>query len=199
VDELIDAFRDYSADVYEDGQWRRVTGSQASDYRRVDFEFGFGRLKCVPMSFDEMRPLPEMISGLRSTGFYIAGWNAISDYVISPLIMLVLKLKPGADPKRLGKLLCWSTRVFGSPPYGTVLQLDAEGTQDGSPASLRLAMRHEHEYELTAIPLVAMIEQLLDGTARRPGLHRMGQLIEPNRALTDIEAMGVELTEDSGA
>jgi hypothetical protein len=36
-----------------------------------------------------------------------------------------------------------------------------------------------------------MIEQLLDGTARRPGLHRMAHLIDVERALADIEAMGV--------
>ena len=51
----------------------------------------------------------------------------------------------------------------------------------------------EKAYDLTAIAGESMAEQLLDGSARRPGLHRMGLIVDPDRLLADMEAMGVRV------
>ena len=193
IGELIELFVDYRAHLYRDGAWQEVTGSGEGDCRTVEFDFGFGPLRCWPMDFDEMRALPEMIPGLACTGFHIAGFNAVADFVVAPLIMVILKVIPRASPRALGRLLCWSTRAFGRPPYGTALQIDVEGTRDDQGVAMRLSLFHDDEYELTAIPVVAMIEQLLDGAVRRPGLHRMGHLLDPERAMAAMETMGVQV------
>ena len=52
-------------------------------------------------------------------------------------------------------------------------------------------------YKLTAIPVVAYLKQYLDGTARQPGLHLMGQLAEPQRLFDDMQKMGVKIIEDA--
>lgn len=111
--------------------------------------------------------------------------------------LIVPALAPtGARPRALrayGRLLVWTNRSFGRPPYGCVLQLNATGVRAGAQVEVALALFHRDGYALTAIGGEAMIEQLLDGSARQPGLHRMGLLVEPGRLLTDTRAMGVEV------
>jgi hypothetical protein len=46
---------------------------------------------------------------------------------------------------------------------------------------------------LTAIPVVAFVEQYLDGSARKPGLWMMGHIVEPVRLMKDMEAMGANI------
>jgi hypothetical protein len=38
-----------------------------------------------------------------------------------------------------------------------------------------------------------MVEQVLDGSARRPGVHLMGLLVDPDRLLGDVGSMGVRV------
>ena len=73
------------------------------------------------------------------------------------------------------------------------VQCDAVGVRAGEPVALRVALGHQDAYDLTAIPVVCMIEQLLDGSARAPGLHLMGQLVDPDRLLAECGAMGVNV------
>jgi saccharopine dehydrogenase (NAD+, L-lysine-forming) len=48
---------------------------------------------------------------------------------------------------------------------------------------------HEDGYELTAIPVVAMFMQYEH--IRQPGLHMMGQLVQPDQFFKDMQQMGV--------
>jgi saccharopine dehydrogenase-like NADP-dependent oxidoreductase len=193
VVELVEMFRDYHAHLFRDGRWQRISGWKLSDYPAVDFGPGFGRHRTFPMDLDEMKPLPERIPTLRRTGFLIAGSDPVTNWIVSPLMMAGLGLLPRVRLETWGRLYCWSIRTFARPPYGTLVQLDAEGREDGRRVRLRLALHHEDGYELTAIPVVAMVRQLLDGSARQPGLHLMGLLVEPERLLQDCEAMGVRV------
>jgi saccharopine dehydrogenase (NAD+, L-lysine-forming) len=47
--------------------------------------------------------------------------------------------------------------------------------------------------------MVACLLQVLDGSARKPGLHFQALLAEPVRLLKDLERMGVEVREEVGA
>ena len=73
------------------------------------------------------------------------------------------------------------------------VQCDAVGVRAGESVALRVALGHPDAYELTAIPVVCMIEQVLDGSARTPGLHLMGPLVDPVRLLAECSAMGVRV------
>jgi saccharopine dehydrogenase (NAD+, L-lysine-forming) len=191
VDELIESFRDYRPEVLREGTWQ--TPGFWTSYRPVAFEGGFGTRSCVPVPLEEMRALPQIVPALREAGFYIAGFNWLADWVVTPASMLALRLFRRAAVKPMGRLLCWSTRVFSRPPYGVALQLDAHGTVGQAAARLRLFLSHEDAYVFTAVPVVACLLQILDGSTRKPGLHFMGHLVDPARLLRDMQRVGIRL------
>ncbi len=189
ADELLDLFKNYRPRIWKNGAWKTLKWYDSSGYIKVDFEHGFGRRTCYPMNLDEMECLPEMIPSLQTTGFWIAGYNTLVDIFTSIIMMLGMKFYP----QKWFKIYLWSTTAFSRPPYGILLQLDAEGRRKGESAKLRLTLFKKEEYELTAIPMVAAVEQMFDGTSHHPGVHFMAHLVEPKRFLKDIEEMGVEI------
>jgi len=193
VDDLVESFRHYTAHELREGRWQRIRLTSPRAFRKVWFDFGFGPQRTSPMDLDEMRGLPQLVPGLRRTGFSVAGFDPVTDWVVTSVIMVALPLFGRRAVTPMGRLLCWSTRTFGRPPFGIVVQLEAEGWNEGERARLRLGLFHEDGYDMTAIPTVSMIEQLLDGSARRPGLHLMGLLADPERLLADVGAMGVRV------
>jgi hypothetical protein len=62
-------------------------------------------------------------------------------------------------------------------------------------AQLAVTLTHPDGYVLTAVPAVACILQMLDGSVRWAGLHYQAHLVEPVRVLADLARMGVEVTE----
>ena len=193
MDDLIESFRRYEAHILRDGRWKRARFTRPESMPAVFFDFGFGRRRTAVMDLDEMLRLPEVLPSLRRAGFSVAGFDPVTDWVTSMLIMLALPIFRHRPVTPLSKLFCWSTRTFGRPPHGVVVQFEGEGTRGGEPVRLRLALFHENGYELTAIPAVSLVEQLLDGTVRQPGLHLMGLAVDPARLLADMGAMGVRV------
>jgi saccharopine dehydrogenase (NAD+, L-lysine-forming) len=193
LDELVASFRDYRAMRYENGRWRQLAGMRPSDYPVVDFGLGFGRRRTFVMEFDELYPLPDRLPGLRRLGFSITMDRATN--VASSLIVPALAVT-GPRPRAIrmcSRLLAWTNRVFARPPYGCVVQMDAEGERGGAPTTVTVRLFHADGYDLTAIAAESMAEQLLDGRAWRPGLHRMGLIVDPDRLLADMQAMGVRV------
>jgi len=193
VDDLVLSFRGYRAHLYRDGQWERIPFTRVESMPAVWFDFGFGRQRTALMDLDEMLALPELVPSIRRCGFSVAGFDPITDWVVGMLIFAALPFWGRRPVKPLSKLLCWSTRTFSRPPYGIVVQLEAEGHTDGRPVGLRLGLFHQDGYDMTAIPAVSMIEQLLDGSARRPGLQPMGLAVDPDRLLADLLSLGARV------
>ena len=77
------------------------------------------------------------------------------------------------------------------PPYWIVLKVEAIGQLNGRQAQVEASIEHEDGYELTAIPVVALLMQY--DKVRQSGLHRMGHIAEPNCLFSDIERMGVRV------
>ena len=134
-----------------------------------------------------------MFPSLSETGFFVGGFNPVVDFLLMPVGMAMLKLAPRRGPAWFGKLMHWGLREFTRPPYGTLLRLDAEGTKSGRRATLVVEVAHADGYLLTAAPMVACLLQMLDGSARRPGLYLQALLVDPARLLKDMRAMGVEV------
>ncbi len=189
VDELIELFKDYQAQVYKNGQW---TKAGSFEMRKLDFGGDIGRKQCYSMFFEELRPLPAMYPSLKEVGFYMSETHWMTDWVIMPITWTWLKLMPRAV-RPIGKLLWWGMGTFHKPPYRVELQVQATGVKDGQPASLRASVAHPDGYALTAIPVVAALLQYLDGSSRKPGLWMMGHLAEPVRLMHDMEKMGVHI------
>ena len=191
VAELVESFRDYKSEMYRDGNWQKL---KYADYPKIEFEHGFGKLLTYPVEMPELRRLPELLSGLKNTGFFVAGFNWFADYLVSPLIMLGARIAPRQTATPLGHLLSWSTKKFARPPYGTVVQVDAEGQREGKPVHFRYSLFHEDAYVLTAVPTVAMIKQMLKRKAQ-PGIHLMGLCCNPVELLEDIERTEISITQ----
>jgi hypothetical protein len=190
VDELMEGFVHYQAQVYKNGAW---TKPNSWDMRKFDFGQGIGSKTCYSMFFEELRCIPEMYPTLKDTGFYIAGWNPLTDMILTPIIMLGLKIAPKRGIRPLGKLMWWGVKQ-SKPPYRVVLKVEAEGQLNGRPVQVQARIEHDDGYELTAIPVVALLMQYEQ--IRKPGLHMMGHLAEPGRLFEDMQKMGVKATVD---
>ncbi len=191
VDELMEMFQTYQAQVYQDGRWTK-TGSY--ELRKVDFGADIGRRLCYSMFFDELLPLPEFYPSLRELGFYMSSTHWLVDWVIYPLAMAGLKFAPNRGKRPMGKLVWWGMQNLPKPPYMLLLKIEASGELNGKPARFEASLCHPDGYELTAIPVAACLLQYLDGSERRPGLWMMGYFAEPLRLFADMQRMGVQLT-----
>jgi saccharopine dehydrogenase (NAD+, L-lysine-forming) len=188
--ELLEEFVDFRTDVYEHGSWH-----SQSIWRplRMTFDHGFGEQGCFPMFLEELRPLPEEIATLQSTGFFVGGFSWFVDWLVTPLAVVGMRLRSARANQALTRLLDWGLKRFSRPPYGTLLQLEARGP--GGQA-LRATIYHEDGYALTAIPVVAALLQLRE--RRQPGLHWQAHAVEPARLLKDMARLGatVRLTHE---
>ena len=191
VDELMEGFIDYQSQVFKNGAW---TGPKKWDMRKFDFGAEIGKRTCYSMFFEELRALPEMYPTLKEMGFYISGSNWLTDLLITPIVMLGLKMAPKRGLTPLGKLMWWGMQQT-PPPYVVALKVEAKGLKNGQQVQVQARIEHADGYELTAIPVVAYLKQYLDGSARHPGLHMMGHLAEPSRLFQDMQSMGVQIIE----
>jgi hypothetical protein len=194
VEEMVAEFRDYQSLSYHDGAWRPMGWLESLKPIWMDFPHGFGRRYTMPMFLEEMRQLPVSIPSLIDTGFYVGGFNPVVDFILLPVIMGMLQVAPTRGNGPAGRLLLWGLRRFTRPPYGTLLQLEAHGRSEGIASRLTVTVYHADGYVLTAAPMAACLLQLLDGSARKPGLHYQAWIVEPGRLLEDLRRMGVEVT-----
>jgi len=190
VDELMEGFLDYQAQVYKNGMW---TKSTSWDMRNFNFGNEIGKRTCYSMFFEELRTIPEIFPTLKETGFYISGANWLSDLIITPLVFVGLKIAPKRGIRPLGKLMWWAMGK-SKPPYLVALKVEAKGLRNGESTQVDVRIAHPDGYELTAIPVVAYLRQYLDGTARPCGVHMMGHIAEPIRLFKDMQMMGAEVT-----
>ena len=191
VDELMEGFLDYQAQIYKNGAW-----TKPSSWDMRDFNFGddIGKRTCYSMFFEELRDIPACYSTLKETGFYISGSNWLADLIVTPLVFVGLKIAPKRGLRPLGKLMWWAMSQ-SKPPYLVALMAEAKGQWKGKQAQVRVRVAHPDGYELTAIPVVAYLLQYLDGSARKSGVYMMGHIAEPVRLFNDMQRMGAVVIE----
>lgn len=198
MQEFVSEFMDFRSLVFRDGQWRELGLIAMMKPEMMDFGREFGRRYCLPMFLEEMRALPAMVPGLQETGFYVGGFNWFTDWLVSPVVMLGLRLAPQGALGPMAQLMRWSLNTFSRPPYGTLLKVEARGIADGRAAAMDITLFHPDGYWFTAAPVAACLLQLLEGDIRRPGLHLQAHIVEPVRLLADMERMGIEVQTGSG-
>jgi saccharopine dehydrogenase (NAD+, L-lysine-forming) len=187
LDELMEGFIHYQAQVYKNGAW---TKPSSWDTRKFDFGAEIGTRTCYSVFFEELRCIPEMYPTLKNTGFYLSGSNFLADLILTPIILVGLKIAPKRGIRPLGKLMWWAMNQT-KPPYRVVLKVEATGQLNGRLAQVDASIEHEDGYELTAIPVVAFLMEY--NQIRQPGLHMMGHLAKPARLFNDMERMGVQV------
>ena len=187
--EMVDELRQFQPLEYRGSRWR-----PRSYLRPVHFDFDppFGRRYCVPMYLAEMAELPNDHPSLEKAGFYVTGFNPWLDYLLLPLIGGGARLLPRSIQAPLGKLLEWGLHL-GRPPYGVQIHVKAEGDKYHQPRSLSLQVHHPDPYALTAMPVVACLQQWLRDDLRSPGLHYQAQFVEPVQFVADLRRMGLRI------
>jgi saccharopine dehydrogenase (NAD+, L-lysine-forming) len=192
--EFIGEFMDFQMLAFRHGRWQQAGLMAMLKPLTMDFGREFGRQYTMPMFLEEMRAIPELAPGIRETGFYVGGFNWFTDWIVSPLVMLGLKVAPDRALRPLARLFRWSLNTFSRPPYGTKLKVEARGQKDGQAKAIDLTLYHPDGYMFTAVPVVATLLQILDGSVRKPGLHLQAHLVEPQRLMRDLARLGIEIT-----
>ncbi len=187
--ELVDVLADYKIDIFKNGKWRKA---RFTDFKRIEFGKRFGFRTCYPLQMEEIRALPQMFP-LEETGVYVAGFNWFIDYFVLPFALILPMIKKGLGRHMIAKMLIFGFNNFSKNNRGLEFVLEAEGNKDGKPIKFRILAEHDDGYEFTAIPVVACINQYLDGTISKPGLWMMGHIVDPNRLFKDMEEMGIKI------
>ena len=195
AEEMASEFMGMDSSYYRNGRWHKALVAGMGGMLSLDYGEPFGKQYAVPMGLDEMRNLPELVPDLQETGFFVGGFNWFTDWFVMPIVAAGVKINPGWK-RLLGRLLLWSLRKFSRPPYGTVLRMEARGIKHGNQYALDLQMTHECGYVFTAIPAVACLLQMLDDSVYQPGLHWQGLVVEPERFLSDMVRMGIDIEEN---
>jgi len=194
--EMVEEFSDYQSFSFKDGTWKPANWWSTSALRYMDFGREFGRRYGMPMFLEELRSLPAMFPTLKEIGFYVGSFNWFVDWLVFPLLTVMIKLAPKKGIRPAGKMMLWGLQTFSKPPYGTMLKVEAQGEKGGKPFSKEVTLYHPDGYWFTAIPTVACLLQVLDGTQRKPGLWCQANLVEPARLMEDMKRMGIEVQEN---
>jgi saccharopine dehydrogenase (NAD+, L-lysine-forming) len=183
---------EYDPKWYGQGRWVQSW----RETRKYAFGAPFGTRTVRPMFLQELRTLPERYPSLTETGYFIAGFNWVVDWLVMPLGSMAIRIGGAGAARPVGRLVAWGLRRFSRPPFGTVFLIEANGWKRGRMVSVRGSVIHEDAYTLTAIPVVACVMQYLDGSIRNPGLWYQALAVEPRRFLTDMERLGAKVKYD---
>jgi saccharopine dehydrogenase (NAD+, L-lysine-forming) len=180
----------------------------------VSFDFGppFGTKQCIPVYLEELNEVITTTPTIQEMGFYMAGFHWFTDMVVLPLCMLSLGLLGKRALPSMSKLFASCLRRFSKPPYGSTISLltkhAPKSCSEQHPSSTtaehmtvssssfqlrRTTVSHVDVYELTAIPAVACVLQMLDDQ-RPAGLFHQATFVEPVRFFDDMRRMGVTIT-----
>lgn len=190
--EMVQEFKDFQPLVFKKGHWVKLGWNM---YKSINFGRTFGHRYCVPLFFEELRELPQQIPTLNETGFYIAGFDGFTNYLVIPLGILALTIAPNAAKKPFARIFTWSLKNFCRPPYGTILRLEACGIKNGQSSNCCVQLSHENGYVLTAVPVVACLLQYLNGDIRKTGVWCQGNVVEPRQMLRDMARLGIVIEE----
>jgi NAD(P)-dependent dehydrogenase (short-subunit alcohol dehydrogenase family) len=192
-EEFVGEFRDFQTLHFKAGRWQKMSFLGMLFPKFTKYGYGFGRSYAMPMFLEEMRALPDLYPTIKETGFFVGGFNWFVDFILFPLLYPLLWMPGEKGLPLAARLLRWGLVSFSKPPYGTLLKLEAWGTQNHNPKMMELTAYHPDGYEITAIPTVACLLQYLDGSIQKPGLWLQANVVDPSRFINDIERMGVEI------
>jgi len=193
--EVVDELPHLEPLLWRDGSWQRRRAAGAFDARSFDLGPQWGRRRCSLLFAEELRDIPQLFPSLREAGGF-ASVNRFVDLVALPAAFMAMKLAPKKGRRPASRLLGWGMRRFARPPFGVILVVEATGERDGKPSQVRVSISHSNEYETTGLVVATYVSQWADPTlpsARAPGLHPMGQVVEPEPFLQGLASRGFRI------
>jgi hypothetical protein len=169
------------------------------DRQRIDFGERFGTRQAFPIDMIELHALPEQL-GIEELSIYGGSPNWLVDYLTSRLIGGLHKIKPRLGWPTLARLAFWMAKRMPHEPAGCSTVLDAWGKKDGRDRTARWVIDHEDNYTATAVTVMAFLNQYEAGTFEGvTGVRLMGHIIDPERCVEDLRAMGVAVLQGGGS
>lgn len=189
VRSLLAFIQDSPSKLYHDGAWHPASPWQV---RTADFGAPLGELGTYPSYSPDMAEVPSHLRIPRA-GVYFAGFNWFVDWVvITPLVLFKLARWPWVLDA-FARLARWGLQRFSSGPALTVMRATLSGTVRTRSVTASVRVAHADPYVFTAAAAVACALQLLDRSLATPGLHRMGEVVVPERLLNDLRVMGLRV------
>lgn len=186
-DDFAAELRDFNPSAWVDGHWRRSWQNR----RAHDFGPPANSQDCIAMNLEEMHVLPGLFPSLREAGFFVGGFGGPIDALVMPACLLALKLWPGQSG-RIGRAFLGAVKRWAPKARWAILDLQATGRRGQHSSRVSLRVAHPDAYELTALAVVATLEQYRQGP-RRPGLWTQAAFVDPAACLAFLEAHGVEV------
>ncbi len=195
AEEFVEEFNDYRTAILSRGKWIVPGFDGMMATKRVNFGGEVRKQDCYPMYLPEMYQLQKFIPELRNTGFYISGFNPVTNMFVTPLIIYGLKWFGKKVVPQLAQLFTWSMANYSRPPYVTILKLVARGYKKGLCKDYTLTIQDVDGYVLTAAPVVAGIKQYLGGNVDVSGLNIFGHMFDPVKLIDEMKIMGIDISE----
>jgi len=190
MEEFAEELNHFEPLVFRRRKWERIPLTKLGDLA-FDFGEGVGRRTCMPMYMHELEALPAEIPSLEETGFFISGFNWFTDNIATVLAMLATRMNVGWLTRLAGRFFFWSAGAFAKPPFITLLQLEALGTDGGAKKKMTIRLAHEDSYLFTAIPVVACVMQYLEN-AHEPGFYFQSGFLKPDTLLQVLSKLGIQ-------
>lgn len=192
MDEMAHALKGARMEALQDGVWGKVSMSQAR--KKHDFGGIYGPYSCSVQYYEEIRRLKDIYPSLQEAGVYSYGTNWFCENLFFPLAFIGMKIAPNFMMKHFGRMFEWAVQTFQKPPYVTVIDLVATGTDlEDRPLKQTLSVSHEDGYVITGACNLAIVKQWINGSIRKPGLHLQGLVTDPEFMLEEIRRAGAEV------
>jgi hypothetical protein len=197
LEEVVDELANLEPLRWRHGQWRRRPAGGAFDARSFDLGPQWGKRRCSLLFGEELRAIPDMFPSLQeAAGFGSVNWFV--DRVAIPAAFVLVKAAPNRGRRPASRLFGWGMRRFARPPFGAVIVLDATGEGDGGGTRIKVVAAHANEYEATGDVVATYVSHWADpaSQARRPGVHIMGHIVDPETFVRDLAARGFDIAFD---
>lgn len=182
--------------AYKGGAWQEAS---FGDRLSIDFGDRFGTRQAFPIDMIELHALPELL-GMEELSIYGGSPNWLVDYLTSRLIGGLHKIRPRLGWATLARLIFWMAKRMPNEPAGCSTVLDAWGEKDGRAHTARWVVDHEDNYFATAVTVMAFLNQYKAGAFQGvTGVRLMGHIIDPERSVQDLRAMGVAVLQGGGS
>jgi hypothetical protein len=191
--EFLEELMDFQSLYYKNGKWINASFYTNKDLKEIDFGSEFGKKYCAPMFFEELRVLPESYPSLKNIGFFIAGFNPIADYIVFPILFLLLKILPSVFLNPLSLIMVWSLKNFSKPPYKIIMKIIGKGIIKGEYIQKEMTVSHSDGSYFTAVAVVSCLLQYLEDASLKPGLHLQANYVEPQRFVKDLIRMEINI------
>ena len=183
--------------IFRDGSWQiRPLGK---DRTLLDYGSRYGQRPSTLLDLAEMRDIPDRLH-IQELAVYGAVPNAFLNYLVSKILVFLDGIRPRMGWGILAQIVLQGSKMMRGDLPGYAIVLEADGQRGGEERSVRILLDHEDNYYSTAAAVAAFINQYLDGDFRGlSGVHMMGHILDPEKAVLDLSVFGLHTLIEDGS